>query len=394
MKVRQGDYKMSEFINNVSRDRQNRLKSFIFRLHNGEDKDIVEAEFKKEFAYVTGAEIAQMEFNLVQEGVSVEEIQNLCDVHASLFQGSVQDLHSDELTINPLTSFEEENQKLADILDEAMLINDARDEKTLRVQMLAFLDELDFLEKHYAKKENILFPYLEKSGDFVISKVMWGVDNKIRKALKKAKKQVSEAKNIKAEIKTFKESMSQARDMVTKEDRVLFPMLREKLSADQFKEIAISLGDISLTEYQAETIDKNIDPDVIAMTMGALNTTEINAIFNTIPVDMTFVGADNTVKWVSQGKERIFDRPFSVIGRPIDLCHPPQSVDIVMKIVEDLRSGRKDNEDFWINFKGQFVYIRYFAVRDEKGTFLGTLEVTQAINEIRSLEGEKRLASL
>lgn len=385
---------MSEFINNVSKDRQDRLKSFISRLHKGEDKDSVEAEFKKEFAYVTGAEIAQMEYNLVQEGVTVEEIQNLCDVHASLFQGSVQDLHSNELTINPLSVFEEENQKLMDILDEALLIHEAREESVLRNQMVSFLDELSFIEEHYAKKENILFPYLEKLGDFVISKVMWGVDNKIRKALKNSRKSILEAKNIKKEMKLFKEAVSQAKDMVTKEDRVLFPMLREKLNNDQFKAIAISLGDASMTEYQSDVAEQNLDPELVALSMGALNTTEINAIFNTIPVDMTFVDADNKVKWVSQGTERIFDRPFSVIGRSVDMCHPPQSVDIVMKIVEDLRSGKKEHEDFWINFKGQFVYIRYFAVRDAQKNYLGTLEVTQAINEIRSLEGEKRLASL
>ena len=275
-----------------------------------------------------------------------------------------------------------------------MLIHEAREESALRKQILAFLDDLDIVDKHYAKKENILFPYLEKSGDFVISKVMWGVDNKIRKSLKNARKKVEEAKNIKAEVKAFKEAISQAKDMVTKEDRVLFPMLREKLSEKQFKEIALSLGDKTMMEYKAETTETNIDPEMVALSMGALNTKEINAIFNTIPVDMTFVDADNKVKWVSQGKERIFDRPFSVIGRSVDMCHPPQSVDIVMKIVEDLRSGKKDHEDFWINFKGQFVYIRYFAVRDDLGTFLGTLEVSQEISGIRNLEGEKRLASL
>lgn len=386
------DLKMSEFINNVSKERQNRLKSFIFRLHNGDDKEVVEAEFKKEFAYVTGSEIAQMEYNLVQEGVSVEEIQNLCDVHASLFQGSVQDLHSDELTINPLSEFQKENTSLLKMMEVGLNIPNDLDDKQLRTQMLNCIDDLAGLDAHYAKKENILFPYLEKSGDFVISKVMWGVDNKIRKTLKKARKEIESAKNIKSEVKTFQLALTQAKDMVTKENKVLFPMLKEKLSNAQFKEIALSLGDTSQAEYKVE--DNTNDPEFVALSMGALSTTEINAIFNTVPVDMTFVDADNKVKWVSQGKERIFDRPFSVIGRPIDLCHPPQSVDIVLKIVDDLRSGKKDHEDFWINFKGQFVYIRYFAVRDAQGNYLGTLEVSQQIDDIRNLEGEKRLASL
>jgi hypothetical protein len=108
---------------------------------------------------------------------------------------------------------------------------------------------------------------------------------------------------------------------------------------------------------------------------------------------MTFVDAENKVKFVTQGKDRIFDRPASVIGRPVHLCHPPQSVHVVMKIVDQLRSGVKDHEDFWINMRGKMIHIRYYAVRDDKGTFLGTLEVSQEISEIRALEGEKRLMS-
>lgn len=387
---------MSELINNVSRERQERLKSFILRLHQGEDKETVEAEFKKEFAYVTGAEIAQMEYNLVQEGVSVEEIQSLCDVHASLFQGSIQDLHSDVLTVNPLSLLEEENQSFHEACERlrALLDKDIPHLDAYKYAIASTIQAFNFLDEHYAKKENILFPHLERSGDVVISQVMWGVDNTIRKALKKALLSLEESKN-QDEIKAdFKEAVQLIDDMVTKENNVLFPMLKEKLSEDQFRDIASQLTNEDAGVYQTtsnELVD--FDGKTIPMSLGSLSAVEANAIFNTIPFDMTFVGADNTVKFVTQGKERIFDRPASVIGRPVNLCHPPQSVDIVMKIVEDLRSGRKDHEDFWIQFKENFVYIRYYAVRDAKGEFLGTLEVTQNLNEIRQLKGEKRLAS-
>jgi len=389
---------MSEIINNVSKERQDKLKKLITRLHNGEDQATVEAEFKTDFAYVTGAEIAQMEFNLVQEGVSVEEIQNLCDIHASLFQGSVQQMHDNVLTINPLTEFEEENEAFKFVVSAAKAFR-KQDLKTIPVvkaQLSHYLEELKAIEDHYARKENILFPYLEKGGDFVISKVMWGVDNKIRKAIREAEKAL-EGDNLKTITKAFDHALTMIDDMITKENRVLFPMLRDKLSENQFKEIARSLRDEGASTYQepqdTAAVSSDLPEEAMAMSMGFLNLTQMDSILNTLPIDMTFVNADNKVQYVSQGKDRIFDRPFSVIGRSVDLCHPPQSVHVVMQIVDDLRAGRKDHEDFWINFRGRMVYIRYFAVRDKAGTFLGTLEVTQDIGPIRDLQGEKRLMS-
>ena len=131
----------------------------------------------------------------------------------------------------------------------------------------------------------------------------------------------------------------------------------------------------------------------VAFDAGALTAEEVNAILNTVPVDMTFVGADNKVKYFSQGKERIFQRPLTIIGREVKHCHPPKSVHIVEQIVEDLSSGKKDHEDFWIHMGETFVYIRYYAVRSKSGEYLGTLEFSQDIKPITQLEGEKRLMS-
>jgi hypothetical protein len=119
---------------------------------------------------------------------------------------------------------------------------------------------------------------------------------------------------------------------------------------------------------------------------------EINAMLNVLPVDITFVDKNGKVKYFSQGKERIFARPKTIIGREVKNCHPPASVHIVEKIVEDLRSGKKDHEDFWINLGDKYVLIKYFAVRDEKGEFLGVVEVSQDIKPIQEIKGEKRLA--
>lgn len=390
---------MSELIDNQSK-RQDKLKDLIKRLHRGEDRVAVEAEFKKDFAYVTGAEIAQMEYNLVQEGVSVEEIQSLCDVHASLFSGSVQDLHSDKVTMNPVDIFEEENVEYSQLVEEALKFKQYTNNRLdiVKEALSEMLEAFKTVGAHYAKKENIFFPFLEKNGIETIPQVMWGVDNDIRASIKTAEEALNTSSDVKYIIRMFYEMVDMVKEMITKENNILFPLLKEQLTEEDFKQIGQMLSNPDAAVYVEKKEDtegysiENIEGN-IPMSMGVLSAVEANAIFNTVPFDMTFVDADNKVKFVTQGKERIFDRPASVIGRPVHLCHPPQSVHVVMKIVEQLRSGEKDHEDFWINMRGKMVHIRYYAVRDEQGEFLGTLEVTQEITEIRALEGEKRLMS-
>lgn len=390
---------MSEIIDNVSK-RQKQLKELIQRLHRGENRAEVEAEFKRDFAYVTGAEIAQMEYNLVQDGVSIEEIQSLCDVHASLFQGSLEELHQDVLTVNPISMFEDENKEYTDLVNDVLKFKQETQIKLSIVKpyLLDMIEKFRTIDAHYAKKENIFFPFLEKHGIETIPQVMWGVDNQIREKLKDAIMILNSSDDVNLMMDKFYQMVDMVKEMITKENMILFPMLRDTLNENDFKVIAQSLENPEAGIYQSKT--EEIIPDGIdsvngdvRLSMGHLSTGEVNAIFNTLPLDMTFVDANDKVKFVSQGKERIFDRPASVIGRPVHLCHPPQSVHIVKQIVEDLRSGKKDHEDFWINFKGQFVYIRYYAVRNEVGEYLGCLEVTQEISGIRALEGEKRLAS-
>jgi len=126
---------------------------------------------------------------------------------------------------------------------------------------------------------------------------------------------------------------------------------------------------------------------------GFMTPEEINAILNTVPYDMTFVDKDGAVKYFTMGKDRIFPRPRTVIGRQVKNCHPPASVHVVEKIVEDFKSGKKDHEDFWIHMGPRYVLIRYYAVRNSKGEYLGTLEVTQDIRPIQEITGEKRLVS-
>jgi PAS domain S-box-containing protein len=122
-----------------------------------------------------------------------------------------------------------------------------------------------------------------------------------------------------------------------------------------------------------------------------LSLKQLAAIFNTLPVDLTFVDADDRVAFFSEGRDRIFARSRAILGRKVQHCHPPKSVDVVNRILDDFRQGRQNVAEFWIQHHGRFVHIRYFAVRDEEGTYLGTLEVTQDLTRLRTLEGERRL---
>ena len=329
---------MSELIDNQSK-RQAKLQDLIRRVHNQEGSlEALTEEFKQEFGYITGAELAEMEYNLVAEGgVTIEEIQSLCDVHASVFKGTIQQLHSDMLTVNPIEEFEENNKYIQEKVDAAYAVREQADLsfETLQDFILDFETHFDSIKDHYANKENILFPFLEKRGIETIPQVMWGVDNQIRDAIDATMQAANEATSLEDLVEPFDVAIHMINEMIVKENMILFPMLIEELHNDEMRDIASSLQHGVDTKYEPSQQDQPISEGDIPMSLGRLSPQEIDAIFNTVPFDMTFVDADDRVKFVTQGSERLFDRPPSVINRPVHLCHPPQSVDVVLDIVND-----------------------------------------------------------
>ncbi len=131
--------------------------------------------------------------------------------------------------------------------------------------------------------------------------------------------------------------------------------------------------------------------EAIHFATGALTLAQLNAIFSTMPVDITFVDANDRVRFISEGPDRVFIRPKTIIGRKVQHCHPAESLETVEQILNDFRSGKQSVADFWLNFQGRFVFVRYFALRDDDQNYLGTLEVTQDLTRERALTGERRL---
>lgn len=388
------------------------MKDIIRKLHQGLTIEEAKERFEKEIGTASSTEIAEIEQDLINEGLSPEEIKKFCNVHALLFQSALEkSIIKETSPSHPVYLFKLENREIEKIADSLKKLKEEREEELSRTKrkLNDLLNELRGIEIHYARKELVLFPFLEKQGFTGPSKVMWGKDNEVRDLLKKAISSVEEIKDIKDLELYSKNSLDplieEVTGMIFKEENILFPTCLEKLSANDWVEIlkeSDKVGYVFIEKSkETEVLVKDLksamleepvfEDNEISLPTGKLRLKELMSILNTLPVDITFVDNEDKVRYFSDSKERIFLRTKSVIGIKVQNCHPPQSLEAVEEILKSFKEGKKDTVDFWINLEGKFVYIRYFAVRDEGGSYLGTLEVSQDLTEIKKLEGEKRL---
>lgn len=405
---------MSELINNREYRKQI-IKEILRDLHQGKSVEEVKPRFDAVAGDMDAAEISLIEQSLIDEGMDVSEIQNLCDVHAAVFKEALSEKPDEAVPQgHPLDIYRDENQALEKLIDEEInpLLAEfkaasAGHSAALAIQLAEKLNLLWDVDKHYSRKENLIFPFLEKYGITAPPKVMWGVDDEIRTLLKEAKRLAVNYQPANREpfIEKLEKTIEQVREMIFKESKILFPMLLETLSENDWLAVQDDSDQIGycLIEPQlnwtpdgskkepAVAMNSRQDADYIKFATGVLTPKEIENIFNHLPVDITFVDKDGIVKYFSTAKERIFHRTKTIIGRKVENCHPPASVHIVEQIAADLKSGKKDQENFWIKMGDKFVYIQYFAVRDDKGEFLGILEVTQNIQPLQNITGEKRI---
>lgn len=400
---------MSEFINNTEK-RKGIIKSVLRQLHEGKSVDEVKAEFGELAKEATSAEIAAVEQILIEEGLPVEEVQKLCDVHVAVFRESLdKEVQPESIPGHPVFTYKAENQVLARFLDEMDVTVEKFVEKdnpmlvdTLRQQ----LERLKDFIKHYERKENQLFPYLEKYDFYGPSRVMWGIHDEVRGLLKKLTDLLS-AKDIKKEefADSFKELFTAMTEMAYKEEKILFPASMERLTEEDWMAIRNEENQIGYfvitpgSQWQPKNMaamtddpkNASISEGTIPLSTGALTQEQLDMMLTTLPVDITFVDENDNVRYFSQSPERLFPRSPAIIGRSVQNCHPASSVDKVQKILEDFKAGKRDVAEFWIKMAGMFIYIRYFPMYDTKGNYRGTLEVSQEITKIRALEGERRL---
>lgn len=374
------------------------IKDILKKMNTGMSFTEAKNEIISKIGNIESKELFEIEQELINEGISPDELKKFCNLHALLFEGmfenNISDISNPSHPINLLKAENREIEKRTQTMKQAI---ERKDFETIK----KILQELFAIKNHYDKKEQILFPYLEKQGFFGPSKVMWAKDNDIREILKKAHQNFEESPIY---IETYlKPLIDEIEGMIFKEENILFPTLLEKIPLSEWLSIFKQLSDVGfifieppkesfeLKEISSKNYETKFENGYISFPTGKLSLDELSSILNTLPIDITFIDDNNIVKYFSDSKERIFLRTKSVIGRDVKNCHPPQSIDKVEKVISDLKNGVKKSHDFWIKIQDKFIYIRYFAVRDEFGKFLGILEVTQDITEIKKLEGEKRL---
>jgi len=406
---------MSELINN-SEKRKELLKHMILQLHAGEAPAEARKQLVSLLHKIPYGEVVEVEQELISEGVLSEaEVLKFCDIHSEALDGHI-DLSGMKIVSpgHPVDTFRRENKELLKVVDllgelygKMSALKEEAEIAACFLQIKAHFNELMDVEKHYLRKENLLFPYLESYGITGPPKVMWGKHNEIRELLKASIKVLNSHKGLSPEEAetavqlVFKPASDAVADMTMKEDQILLPMSYDKLTELEWYEVYKQTLEIGFCLYDPDVawkpenadaeIPETADSELIRLPSGSFTKAELQAILNILPVDMTFVDKNEKVRYFSQGKERVFHRSRAILNRDVKLCHPPSSVHIVEQIQEDFRSGKEDHAPFWIQMKEKFIYIEYFALRDENGEFLGTLEVSQDLTAKRALEGEQRI---
>ena len=408
---------MSELINN-SQSRKEKLKSLILKLHNGETQESVRNELLLSLSRIPYGEVVEVEQELIAEGLPEEEILDLCDAHSSVLEGRV-DLSALKPVPDghPVDVFRKENEEIRNVTNAIFaLISDIlhSSSESIREQVIklrGLYNNLYDVDKHYQRKEYLLFPYLEKLEITGPPKVMWGKHDEIRELIKGSIEVLQVDSLTREELEAAAEMVLKpaargAQEMITKEEEILFPMALDTLNESDWYEISRQSIEIGFCLYDPPVdwrpewvAEQSINESQksgshIQLPSGSFSAEELLAILNTLPVDMTFVDKDDKVKYFSQGAERIFQRNRAILNRDVRHCHPPASAHIVDKIIEDFKTGRENRAPFWINMGGKkMIHIEYFALRNEKGEYLGTLEVSQNVQPYRDLEDEQRILS-
>jgi DUF438 domain-containing protein len=403
---------MSEVIDNRAH-RVKTLKEIIRGLHQGDSPEAVRDKMRALVRETDYSEIVAMEQQLMDEGTPCSEIQGMCDLHSQVTREVLVQLAPKTVPPgHPVDTFRRENEALRETIGhmqsamaEIRTADAGADVAPVLLRWRTALNELMDIEKHYQRKEHLLFSGLERHGITGPSKVMWGKDDEIRAQLKALGTCLARPGAKLADWQTIAATAGQAavsavKEMIYKEEQILLPMALQTLTEEEWAEIWTSsprYGWCLVDPRQgyrppdSRTPENLSGADSMQLPTGNVTMQQLIAVFSTLPVDLTFVDADDRVAFFTEGPDRVFARSRAVVGRKVQHCHPPRSVDVVDRILSDFREGRQSVAEFWINFTGRFVHIRYFAVHDEQQRYLGTLEVTQDVSKIRALEGERRL---
>jgi len=375
------------------------LKDVIRAVHAGIDKEEAKKILRKKLPDLQREEFVIAAQQLDDEGLSMEDDNRVKFFMVNEIERNRNLIFSESLPQgHPVQNYLEENKMLrnwAQQLEELTDLENNWDQFSLLVQQLAQVDT------HFLRKENQLFPFLEQKGFTHPSTGMWRFHDEIR-ALIKALQSVIGEKQLEKVREQLPIVLQEVRQMCMREEKVLLPTALELLDEENWVEIRRGEEEIGwlldtvpplwpANSQKKKSKNEALIAGLLKMDEGLLEAEQINLIFRAMPMDITFVDENDQVRFYNRGEKRVFPRSPGIIGRKVEYCHPPKSVDMVLEILKEFRAGTQDTAEFWIPYRDQFIHIHYEAVRDDAGNYRGVLEITQDISHFRSLEGEKRL---
>lgn len=410
------NYKMKDYLPPMDPEK---LKAF-FEIENkfkaGElSADEAHQQIKERVGKVSAYHVAYIEQTMTEETDDEcirEDVHAIINMLGDLIDNTMPNLPAD----HPIMHYLKENEEMKRLL---LAVEDLVQYPMIKNQWLELYDQISQYPLHYKRKQNQLYPVLEQKGFTRPTTTMWTFDDMVRDEIREAERLLRED-NEEAFIKQQERVLLYARDLMQKEEFILYPTSMALISADEFDEMKSGDQEIGFaffnvehkpTENKEEASPKvqdgfaselqsllakygyaaQEDNQLLDVTTGKLSLEQINLIYQHLPVDISFVDENELVRFYSDTNHRIFPRSKNVIGREVMNCHPRKSAHIVREVIDKLRSGEQDKAEFWINKPNLFIYITYIAIRDKEGKFCGVLEMMQDCTHIRALEGSQTL---
>lgn len=397
------------FTGGLSREqRLTALKEIIRELHDGAELSTLQEKFAQTVGDITAEEIASLEQSLVREGLPETEIKKMCNLHAALFKDALEGQEAPSMPPgHPVRTYMEENQQAKEVIAEiAEELKKIGTEPSATVwsfvvsHLRTLVDDLASMQIHYVRKENQVFPLLEQHDLAAPGKVMWAVHDDIRRQFRLTQELLAGQDHLAAR-KAIAALVEAVDDMIQKEERILFPMTLQVFSDKDWhrcrlgeEEIGFAFDIVPGKEWRVEPSETTLnatETGLINLATGQLPVEVIDSILCNLPVDISFVDANDKVAYYSDSSHRIFPRSPGVIGRDVKNCHPPKSLHMVTEILDAFKKGERTRAEFWLELGGKFLHIQYLALRNKQGDYLGCLEVGQDATHVRALQGQRRL---
>ena len=385
----------------------NLLGQVLRTLCEGENAEAPIEQFMAHCDYLTKDDISAVFYELNQQGYDFQQNDDVINFYHDVIEdklsaGVIQQFPPG----HPAAVYLQENRLLRSLIKKITQLDPEQDSEPFK----SVFDNIGKVELHYVRKENQLFPCLEKHGWDSPSKNMWAFHDDIRALIREVGIALSD-NNYEGVRQKLPHLLGEMSRLMAVEEQRLIPNALSMLEEDEWKEMYIGDEEIGwMLDEKPPAYPEQKEPDYVHPSKlskpsassldtdgkhhydeGYMTPEQVNLLFKTMPLDITYVDENDRVVFYNRGEDRLFPRSKNVIGREVRYCHPPKSVDTVLRILEEFRKGTQDVADFRIFVKGRYILIRYFAVRDNDGTYRGVMEMSQDITDVVTLEGEQRL---